>query len=72
MTARDSRREFSQADEAAGDGGPVEAANFISNSVVELAKLSRHHRLDMLTHLLEMAQLEASDAVRRQTKPGGF
>jgi len=72
MTARDSRSDVSQAEAVAGDGGPAEAASFISEAVTELAQLSRRHGLDMLTHLLEMAQLEASDAARRQTKPGRF
>lgn len=72
MAARDSRSDFLQADAVAGDGGPAEAASFISETVAELAQLSRRHGLDMLTHLLEMVQLEASDAARRQAKPGRF
>lgn len=72
MAASDSRSDFAQTDEAAGDGGPAEAATFISEAVTELAQLSQRHGLDMLTHLLEMVQLEASDAARRQMKPGRF
>ncbi len=72
MAARSSRSDVSQADAAAKDGSPAEAASFISESVMELSQLSRRHGLDILTHLLEMAELEASDAARRQTKPGKF
>jgi len=54
------------------DGGPAEAASFIAETVAELAQLSRQHRLDMLTHLLEMTRLEAEDAIRRQLRLGRF
>lgn len=72
MTARDSRRDFAPADSLARDGGAAEAASFISGAVAELAQLSRRHRLDMLAHLLDMAQLEADDVVRRQLTGGEF
>ncbi|MBR2119866.1 MAG: hypothetical protein V4458_18395 [Pseudomonadota bacterium] len=72
MAARDSRSDFVQADSVARDGGPAEAAGFISGAVAELAQLSRRHRLDMLAHLLDMAQLEADDVVRRQLTGGKF
>ncbi|MBI3700301.1 MAG: hypothetical protein HY242_07630 [Afipia sp.] len=52
-------------DDEAGDGGPAEAARFISRGAGELAQLSRRHGHDMLGYLLEMAQLEADDIVRR-------
>lgn len=72
MTARDGRSDVLQTDPATADGGPAEAASFIADAVAELAQLSRTHRLDMLTHLLEMTQLEADDFARRQTRPGHF
>lgn len=72
MTARDSRSDVLQTDPATADGGPAEAANFIAEAVAELAQLSRTHRLGMLTHLLEMTQLEAEDFARRQARPGRF
>lgn len=72
MTARDSRSDFIPADSVARDGSPVEAASFISGAVAELAQLSRRHRLGMLAHLLDMAQLEADDIVRRQLTGGEF
>lgn len=72
MAARDPRSDVLQTNPAALDGGPAEAANFIGEAVAELAQLSRKHRLDMLTHLLEMTQLEAEDCALRQARPGRF
>ena len=70
MAARDSRSDFSQAHYAATDGGPVEAASFIFGAVAELAQLARQHKLDMLGYLLDMAQLEADEIVRREATSG--
>jgi hypothetical protein len=70
MAARDPRDNLTQTDVESGDGGPAEAASFISEAVAELAPLSQRHNLDMLTHLLEMARLEADDIIRRQLTPG--
>jgi hypothetical protein len=50
--------------EPAGDGGPLEAASFIAETVQELAAVARRHRLDTLGYLLDMAQLEADELVR--------
>ncbi len=47
------------------DGGPVEAAQFISSRIAELGLLARRHRLETLGYLLDMAKLEADDTVRR-------
>ena len=55
-------------DDPPGDGGPDEAASFIADTVAELALLARRHRLGMLVHLLEMAQLEAEERVRLRSK----
>jgi hypothetical protein len=41
---------------------------FIAETVAELAKLARRHRLDVLNHLLGMAQLEAEERVRLRSK----
>ena len=65
MAAREGRSEFLQTDNVATDGGPAEAASLISGAVVELAQLSRRHKLDMLGYLLDMAQLEADEIARR-------
>jgi hypothetical protein len=62
--ARERRSIPIEADEPAGDGGPDEAARFIAGAVSELALMARVHRLDMLAHVLDMAQVEAEDLVR--------
>jgi hypothetical protein len=62
--ARERRSIPIEADEPAGDGGPNEAARFIAGAVSELALMARVHRLDMLAHVLDMAQMEAEDLVR--------
>ncbi|MGN6310507.1 MAG: hypothetical protein ACTHNN_13235 [Xanthobacteraceae bacterium] len=53
-----------EADEPAGDGGPDEAARFIAGAVSELALMARVHRLDVLAHVLDMAQMEAENLIR--------
>lgn len=50
---------------AAHDGGPLEAASFVACAAAELAQLARLHQLDILAYLLDMAQLEALEIVRR-------
>ena len=62
------RRKRSRIDEPPRDGGPAEAAYFIVGAVADLALLARRHKLDMLGYLLEMAQLEAEERVRRPEK----
>jgi hypothetical protein len=58
----------SQSDEPR-DGGPDEAAAFIAETAAAaLARLARRHRLGMLVHLLEMAQMEAEERVRLRGK----
>jgi hypothetical protein len=58
----------SPTDEPPGDGGPDEAAAFIAENLVDLARVARPHRLDMLVCLLEMAQMEADDHLRPRGK----
>ena len=58
----------SPTDEPPGEGGPDEAAAFIAETAAELVKLARRHRLDMLGHLLGMAQMEAEECVRLRSK----
>lgn len=72
MAARDSHSDVLRTDSLPMDGGPAEAASVIAEAVAELAQLSRRHRLDMLAHLLDMAQLEADEFVRRRLRPGEF
>ncbi len=51
-----------------GDGGPDEAAAFIAEAVSDLSRLAGRHRLDVLSHLLAMAQLEAEDHLRLRSR----
>ncbi|MGB5901223.1 MAG: hypothetical protein WBH00_00110 [Xanthobacteraceae bacterium] len=62
--ARERRSVPIEADEPAGDGGPVEAARFIAGAASELALMARVHRLNVLAHVLDMAQMEADELVR--------
>ena len=58
----------SQTDESIGEGGPDEAVAFIAETVADLSKLARRHRLEILDHLLGMAQLEAEEHLRLRSK----
>jgi len=50
------------------EGGPDEAVAFIAETVTELVKLAERHRLEVLGHLLGMAQLEAEERLRTRSK----
>ncbi len=41
---------------------------FIAETVADLSKLARRHRLEILDHLLGMAQLEAEEHLRLRSK----
>jgi len=58
----------SRTDEPREEGGPDEAATFIAETTADLARLARRHKLDMLSHLLGMAQLEAEEHLRLRSK----
>lgn len=58
----------SSTDERDGEGGPDEAVAFIAEAVAELVKLAKNHRLEVLGHLLGMAQLEAEERMRTRSK----
>jgi hypothetical protein len=58
----------SPTDERRGEGGPDEAVAFIAETVAELVKLAERHRLEVLSHLLGMAQLEAEERLRTRSK----
>jgi hypothetical protein len=48
-------------------GGPVDraaAANYVAELSAELAMLARHHGLDALGYILDMARLEAENNTR--------
>ncbi len=51
-----------------GDGGPEEAATFIAETVADLARIARRHKLEMLASLLDMAQMEAEERIRLRGK----
>ncbi len=56
------------ADEPGADGGPDEAAAFIAETTADLVRLARSHGLEMLGHLLRMAELEAEEYLRLRGK----
>jgi hypothetical protein len=62
------RERRSQLDDRGGEGGPDEAVAFIAETVAELVKLARRHQLEMLSHLLNMTQLEAEEWLRSKRK----
>jgi hypothetical protein len=41
---------------------------FIAETVADLAKVAREHKLDMLVRLLEMTQMEAQERLRLRGK----
>jgi hypothetical protein len=61
-------RRRSYSGEPPGEGGPDEAASLIAETTGNLARLARRHRLDHLTYLLAMAQLEAEEHLRLRSK----
>jgi hypothetical protein len=62
------RRLRSPASEPPGEGGPDEAAGFIAETLGNLARLARRHRLDHLRYLLAVAQLEAEEHLRLRSR----
>jgi hypothetical protein len=66
--ASESAKRRSRTEEPGGEGGPDEAAAFIAEASADLSRLARRHRLDLLGHLLRMAQLEAEEHLRLRSK----
>jgi hypothetical protein len=66
--ASQSRDRHSRTDDPPGDGGPDEAAAFIAETIADLARVARRHKLGMLVSLLEMAQMEAEQHLRLRSK----
>ena len=62
------RSRTSPTDQRGEEGGPDEAVAFIAETVAELVKLAERHRLEVLSHLLGMAQLEAEERLRTRSK----
>jgi hypothetical protein len=51
------------------EADPDEAVAFIAELLLaDLARIARRHRLDLLTHLLSMAHLEAEEHVRLRSR----
>ena len=63
-----SGNEASQRRGPSGDGGPEEAALYIKSAIAELSQMARRHGHDMLGYLLDMAQMEADEIVRRRRR----
>jgi hypothetical protein len=62
------RRRPSHPSEPPGEGGPDEAAGLIAESTGNLSRLARRHRLDHLSYLLALAQLEAEEHLRLRSR----
>ena len=62
------RSRTSPTDQRGEEGGPDEAVAFIAETVAELVKLAERHRLEVLGHLLGMAQLEAEERLRTRSR----
>jgi len=58
----------SRAEEPVGEGGPDEAVAFITETVADLVKLAKRHKLEILGYLLAMVQLEAEERLRLRSK----
>jgi hypothetical protein len=71
MAAPPPRKKRKPAVTPAHDGGPKEAAAFIAEHLIGLARLARHHKLDMLGFLLDMGLMEAKQIVGRRGRPRG-
>ncbi len=68
MPASSGRGPPSRTDDPSGDGGPEEAAAFIAEGFVDLLRVARRQRLDMLVCLIEMTQMEAQEHLRPRGK----
>jgi hypothetical protein len=68
MAASPPRKKRKPAAKSSRDGGPTEAADFIAEQLIELARLARRHQLDMLGFLLDMSLMEAREIARRRGK----
>ena len=67
-TPRQARPGRQGAQDAPGDGGPLEAAAFIAEMATELAGVAHRHQLGMLAYLLDMVCMEAEEMVRTEAE----
>ncbi|MHB8271244.1 hypothetical protein [Bradyrhizobium sp.] len=68
MAASPPRKKRKPAAKPARDGGSNEAADFIAEQLVDLARLARRHKLGTLGLLLDMSLMEAREKARRRAK----
>jgi len=52
-------------DAPASEETPDQAAQYITSLTQELAEIARRNRLNTLSHILEMARLEADQLIKR-------
>jgi hypothetical protein len=69
MAASPPRKRRKPAVKSARDGGPKEAADFIAEQLVDLARLARRHKLGTLGLLLDMGLMEAKEKARGKRTP---
>jgi hypothetical protein len=69
MATSPPRKKRKPAAKFARDGGAQEAADFIAEQLVDLARLARRHSLATLGLLLDMSLMEARQKARRRGKP---
>ena len=62
------KRRSSHSTDPPGEGDPDEAASLIAEQTGNLARLARRHRLDHLSYLLALAQLEAEEHLRLRSR----
>jgi hypothetical protein len=68
MAASPRRKKRKPAAKSIRDGGPGEAASFIAEHLVDLARLARRHKLNLLGFVLDMGVMEAEKMARLQGK----
>jgi hypothetical protein len=68
MAASPPRKKRKPAAKSAGDGGLKEAAGFIAEQLLDLARLARLHKLETLGYLLDMSLMEAKEIARLRGK----
>jgi hypothetical protein len=68
MAASPRRKKRKPAAKSTRDGGPQEAASFVAEQLVDLARLAHRHGLNTLGLLLDMSLMEAREKARRRSK----
>jgi hypothetical protein len=68
MAASSPRKKRKPAAKSARDGGPQEAASFVAEQLVDLARLAHRHGFNTLGLLLDMSLMEAREKARLRRK----